>query len=81
MTRFSELLVATLAGVQLVQAVPAGLKERDAPAGLRGSLDLLGYSSSNGVVNENTDDIDYTLAKGQNTAAPVGQYIDMTGVE
>lgn len=82
MTRFSDFLVAALVGAQLALAAPAPLKERDAPAGLRGSLSLQGYSSSNGVVNENTDAIDYKLADGQGTtAATVGQYIDMSDVE
>lgn len=42
---------------------------------------LLGYNPSNGVINQNTDNIDYELAPGQKDAANVGAHLDFDNIE
>ncbi|KAF2095741.1 Bicupin, oxalate decarboxylase/oxidase [Rhizodiscina lignyota] len=61
-----------LVGLQLTRA---------APASIRGPSSLLGFSESNGVNNENTDDFNHPLADGQGTTnANVGQFLDFSDI-
>lgn len=73
---FTTLLLA-LSSLQRGLAAPAGTKTTRQASG--GSL--LGYSSANGVINENTDNIDYELAAGQTDAATIGAYLDFNNVK
>lgn len=74
--------ITTLAGVlltfKLATAAPA------APAfsnPLRGGENLIGYSPTNTISNENTETISYQLAPGQTDTADLGVYLDFDGVE
>ena len=81
MGRFADVTVLLLASLQLGRAAPTRtLEERASPPGLRGSESLLGFDSSNGVVNENTDNEKVQLVPGQTDAAVVGAFLDFEKV-
>ncbi|KAL5357356.1 RmlC-like cupin domain-containing protein [Aspergillus floccosus] len=48
---------------------------------LRGSEDLLGYSASNKLSPDSTEDIKYTLVTGQKDDANIGVYFDFENVD
>jgi hypothetical protein len=49
-------------------------------SGLRGSPALLGYDPNNVLTTENTHDIKYDLAPGQNDDANLGTYLDFESI-
>lgn len=63
-----------LACIHSVLAAPTGTSSAAAPTA------LLGYNPANVVINENTDDIPYSLVPGQTDAATIGAYLDFDGV-
>jgi hypothetical protein len=48
---------------------------------LRGGENLIGYSPTNTISNENTETISYQLAPGQTDAADLGVYLDFDDIE
>jgi len=69
---------ALLATLQGVNGAPAGTGTNPP---LRGSENLLGYSPSNTLNDENTDNIQYTPVPGQNEDAKVAPYLDFENSE
>ncbi|KAJ9223914.1 hypothetical protein DTO027B5_493 [Paecilomyces variotii] len=69
---------ALLATLQGVNGAPTGTGTNPP---LRGSEDLLGYSPSNTLNDENTDNIQYTPVPGQNEDAKVAPYLDFENSE
>jgi len=69
------LIVAQLE--QYVSAAPTGTSSAPAPT----SQSLLGYNPANGVINEDTDNIQFSLVPGQTDAATVGASLDFSTVE
>ncbi|KAJ5054374.1 uncharacterized protein L3040_000649 [Drepanopeziza brunnea f. sp. 'multigermtubi'] len=59
----------------LISAAPTGTTVEPSPTS------LLGYNSANGVVNEDTANIQYSLLPGQTEAATVGDYLDFNNVK
>jgi hypothetical protein len=59
----------------LAVAAPTGTSTAAAPTA------LLGYNPANTVINENTDDIPYSLVPGQTDTAVVGAYLDFNNVQ
>ena len=73
--RALAVLLATASFSQYIVAAPTGTSTAAAPTA------LLGYNPANGVKNEDTDDIKYTLVPGQTDSAVVGAYLDFNNVE
>ncbi|GCB27764.1 oxalate decarboxylase OxdC [Aspergillus awamori] len=61
-----------------VHGAPTGTKSNPP---LRGSENLLGYSASNTVTDQSTDDIPYVPVPGQTDSADLGVYLDFDDVE
>ncbi|EHK97143.1 putative Oxalate decarboxylase oxdC [Glarea lozoyensis 74030] len=74
MARFSlaALLFATLGA-----SAPTGSSSTATPT----TNSLLGYNPANGVVNVDTDNIQYSLAPGQTDAATIGAPLDFSNIE
>ncbi|EED13345.1 oxalate decarboxylase, putative [Talaromyces stipitatus ATCC 10500] len=68
-----------LSSIKAALAAPAAPSAATNP--LRGDENLIGYSSTNTISNENTETISYQLAPGQTEAAIVGLYLDFDDVE
>lgn len=64
---------ALLAALQTANGAPTATSTNPP---LRGSEDLLGYSESNTLNDENTDNIPYQPVPGQNDDAKIGAYLD-----
>lgn len=81
---FSGALLS-LAILPLANGAPAAVSSASASSSpnppLRGSEDLLGYSPSNVLTTENTDDVPYQPVEGQNLDAIDGFYLDFESVE
>ncbi|KAL1969239.1 hypothetical protein VTN77DRAFT_493 [Rasamsonia byssochlamydoides] len=75
----------SLAILPLANGAPAAISSASAPASsnppLRGSENLLGYSPSNVLTTENTDDVPYQPVEGQNLDAIDGFYLDFESVD
>jgi len=68
-------ILLTISSFQLLAtAAPTGTASAPAPSA------LLGYNPSNAVINENTDDIPYSLVPGQTDVAVIGAYLDFNNV-
>lgn len=74
--------ITTLAALLLITkpsiAAPAAVASSNP---LRGGANLIGYSPSNTISNENTETISYQLAAGQTDAPNLGVYLDLDDVE
>jgi hypothetical protein len=68
-------LLLAIASIQHVIAAPTGTASAPAPT------ELLGYDPSNKVINEDTDNIDFTLVPGQTDAATIGESLNFNGVK
>jgi hypothetical protein len=64
--------------VSLSDAVPT---RRSSNPGLRGSVDLAGYSSTEKIATGSKPDIKYTLLPGQKEDSKIGSYLDFENVE
>jgi len=69
------LLLAIASLEQYAIAAPTGTSSAAAPTS------FLGYNPANGVKNEDTDAISYSLVPGQTDAATVGAYLDFNNAE
>ncbi|KAH8429741.1 uncharacterized protein LDX57_007413 [Aspergillus melleus] len=63
-----------------IQAAPTQGFARDADPPLRGSPDLLGYSSSNKLTEHTTEGAKYKLLPGQKEDPKIGSYLDFSNV-
>ncbi|KAL3472544.1 RmlC-like cupin domain-containing protein [Aspergillus californicus] len=70
-----------LSSVNGAPAFPTFPKRQGGNPPLRGSEDLLGYSSSNQLTGQTTEDVTYTLAAGQTDDADLGTYLDFSDTE
>lgn len=70
---FSLLLAVVTSPLTL--AAPTGTASAPAPSS------LLGFNPSNVVINENTDDIPFSLVPGQTDAAAIGAYLNFNNVQ
>ncbi|KAF3391083.1 Oxalate decarboxylase OxdD [Talaromyces pinophilus] len=70
-------LTALLLALKAVVAAPAAASSNP----LRGGKNLIGYSPTNTISNENTETISYQLAPGQTDAADLGVYLNFDDVE
>lgn len=79
---FSALPLLSLLG-SAVHAAPAGNLARDTGGNppLRGSEDLLGYSSSNKLSEHSTEEVKYTLVSGQKEDEDIGSYLDFENAD
>jgi hypothetical protein len=68
-------LLATASFFQNASTAPTGTSTAAAPTA------LLGYNPANGVINEDTDNIKYTLVPGQTDSAVIGAFLDFNNVE
>lgn len=74
----AALLLLSIASIeQYALAAPTGTTSAASPT----SASLLGYNPANGVINQDTDDIQYSLVPGQTNAATVGASLDFSTVE
>lgn len=64
----------------LLPTLYAAPTARDADPPLRGSSDLLGYSSSNKLTEHTTEGVKYKLVPGQKDDPKLGAYLDFTDV-
>lgn len=64
-----------VASASLVLAAPTGTSSPPT------ATSLLGYNSANGVINQDTDNIPFTLVPGQTDAATIGAALDFSEVE
>ena len=71
-------LTALLSALKAVVAAPAAAASSNP---LRGGKNLIGYSPTNTISNENTETISYQLAPGQTDAADLGVYLNFDDVE
>jgi hypothetical protein len=71
-------LTAILLTIRTSIAAPAAAASSNP---LRGGENLIGYSPTNTISNENTETISYQLAPGQTDAADLGVYLDFNDVE
>lgn len=77
--KIGALLLLSIASLeqQVSLAAPTGTLSAADPT----SGSLLGYNSANVVINQDTDDIQYSLVPGQTDAATVGSPLDFSTVE
>jgi hypothetical protein len=68
--KLSSVLLALASFTHLTLSAPTGTASAAAPSS------LLGYNAANKVINEDTDDISYTLVPGQTDTAVIGAFID-----
>ncbi|KAN0095469.1 Bicupin, oxalate decarboxylase/oxidase [Hyaloscypha variabilis] len=73
--KLASALLAIASFTHLTLAAPTGTASAPAPSS------LLGYNAANKVINEDTDDISYTLVPGQTDTAVIGAYLDFNNVE
>jgi hypothetical protein len=74
MGRFS---LAALLCASLAASAPTGSSSTATPT----TNSLLGYNPANGVINVDTDNIQYSLAPGQTDAATIGAPLDFSNIE
>ncbi|KAH8775761.1 RmlC-like cupin domain-containing protein [Hyaloscypha sp. PMI_1271] len=68
--KLSSVLLAIASFTHLTLSAPTGTASAAAPSS------LLGYNAANKVINEDTDDISYTLVPGQTDTAVIGAFLD-----
>src|ERR1700722_21034832 len=73
--KLSSILLAMASFTNLTFSAPTGTASAAPPSS------LLGYNAANKVINEDTDDISYTLVPGQTDTAVIGAYLDFNNVE
>lgn len=71
-------ITTLLLALEAVVAAPAAAASSKP---LRGGENLIGYSPTNTISNENTETISYQLAPGQTDAADLGVYLNFDDVE
>lgn len=71
----ANLLLALASFHQVATGAPTGTSSAAAPTS------LLGYNPANGVINEDTDNIQFAFAPGQTDAAAIGGILDFSNVE
>jgi hypothetical protein len=71
----ASLLLALAIFNQQVIAAPTGTSSAALPTA------LLGFNAANKVINEDTDNIQYTLVPGQTDSAVIGAYLDINSAE
>jgi hypothetical protein len=68
--KLSSVLLAIASFTHLTFSAPTGTASAAPPSS------LLGYNAANKVINEDTDDISYTLVPGQTDTAVIGAFLD-----
>jgi hypothetical protein len=68
--KLSSILLAMASFTNLTFSAPTGTASAAPPSS------LLGYNAANKVINEDTDDISYTLVPGQTDTAVIGAFLD-----
>lgn len=74
----TTVLTALLLNIKPSTAAPAAVASSNP---LRGGENLIGYSPTNTISDENTETISYQLAAGQTDAADLGVYLNFDDVE
>lgn len=74
-------MLLAIGAVEHVLAAPTVPNVARAEESATPDSQYLGYSPSNTVLNDDTDDIDYELAPGQTAAANIGAYLDFNTVK
>lgn len=73
--KLASTLIAIATLTHLALSAPTGTASAAAPSS------LLGYNAANKVINQDTDDIQYTLVPGQTDAATIGAFLDFNNVQ